>query len=753
MSISDLPGRACRLAIAVSLLVPGLASADTVSTSFENDPSGDFTIGTAPITATFANGEAMTVGNAALYHSGTHSWHISASTTGVVTFETDASVVDLWFRNANSAGPSEVRVIDVGGNVLSTTVGSQSFQNVVVNRNPGESLIASIEVENMGNSGDVVVDDVSFTAEADAPPPPGPTPLDDPIPESIPVGTEIQLVQVVDGLTAPNWATFAPGDATRLFIVDQAGFLVALDLATGQTSVFHDLTGRLVPLGAFGPGSFDERGFLGVAFHPDYAANGLVYTYTSEPVAGPADFSTMPAGVAANHQSVVTEWAVPLPLDPTSIVAAASAREILRIDEPQFNHNAGALAFDTNGYLYIALGDGGGADDVDGQDFIGAPLIGHGDGNGKNTANPLGAILRIDPTGNPGGAYAIPATNPFFGQAGFVEEIYAYGLRNPFRMSFDLMTGELYVADVGQNDIEEVNVVSAGDNLGWNYKEGTFFFDANGNDAGFVTDFDPGVPADLVDPVAQYDHDEGIAIIGGFVYRSGQIPGLEGSYVFGDFGGPIGAAGRLFYLDGADTVTEFDIRGADDLGASLLGFGRDLDGNIYVLSNQTGTPDGTTGVVQRIDSGPGRINVSAGAVTVSEGAASVTVSVERTGGNNGPASVDYATAVGTAAGNDFAAATGTLNWADGETGAKTVDIAITDDTNAEGSENFTFALSNATGADLGAMVQVTVTISASDAPPPPPARSSGGGAFGGFPLVMLLLLVLGRGVRTRLAMS
>jgi len=751
MSILYSPGRIWRLAILISMLVPGIAAAQTVSTSFEDNPDGDFSIGASPVTATFTNGEAMTVGNPSLYRSGVHSWHISPGTTAVVTFETDASDVDLWFRNASGAGPSEVRVIDVDGSVLATTPGSQTFQNVAVSRNAGDSLIARVEVENSGNSGDVVVDDFSFTAEQAAPPPPGPTPLDDPIPQSISVGTEIQLAQVAAGLTAPVWATYAPGDATRLFIVDQAGLLIALDLATGQTGVFHDLTGRLVPLGAFGPGSFDERGFLGVAFHPDFAANGFLYTYTSEPLAGPADFSTMPDGVAANHQSVITEWLVPMPLDPTSSVAPGSAREILRIDEPQFNHNAGALAFDANGYLYIAVGDGGGADDVDGQDFIGSPLTGHGDGNGKNPANPLGTILRIDPTGDPGAsgrAYAIPTTNPFFGQAGFAAEIFAYGLRNPFRMSFDSMTGELYVADVGQNDIEEVNVVSAGDNLGWNYKEGTFFFDANGNEPGFVTDTDPGVPAGLVDPIAQYDHDEGVAIIGGFVYRNGSIPGLDGSYVFGDFGGPTGAAGRLFYLEGAATVTEFDIRGRDDLGASLLGFGRDLDGNIYVLANQTGTPDGSTGVVYRIDSGPGRINVAASAVTVSENAATVTISVERTGGNNGPASVDYATQAGTAAaGSDFAAVAGTLDWADGETGAKTVDIAITDDTSAESGETFVFALSNALGADLGPMAEVTLTISANDAPPPPP-RSSGGGAIGGVSLLLLLLLVFANVART-----
>lgn len=747
------PGLLVRFAIVTLFFLPLVVAAEVVTTSFEDNPNGDFTIGTSPVTATFTNGEAMTVGNGALYHSGIHSWHISPNTTGIVTFETAASVVDLWFRDASGAGPSEVRVIDVDGIVLSTTVGSQTFQNVVVSRASGETLIASVEVRNNGGSGDVVVDDFSFTAEEAGMPPPGPMPLEDPIPRPIPTGAEIQLAHVVDGLTAPVWATYAPGDATRLFIVDQVGLLVALDIATGQTSIFHDVTNLLVPLGAFGPDSFDERGFLGMAFHPGYAGNGLLYTYTSEPVAGQANFSTLPAGVQADHQTVVTEWVVPIPSDPMSTVSPTSAFEILRIDQPQFNHNAGALVFDSNGYLYISLGDGGGADDVDGQDFIGAPMVGHGEGNGKNTSNPLGTILRIDPLGDPGGAdrvYGIPGTNPFFGQAGMVEEIFAYGFRNPFRMSFDSMTSELYVADVGQNNIEEVNVVTAGGNYGWNYKEGSFFFDANGNEASFVTDVDPGVPADLIDPVAEYDHDEGVAIIGGFVYRGGRMPELGGRFIFGDFAGAADTYGRLFYLDGTDAVTEFDIRGRDSLGLQLLGFGQDFEGNIYVLSNATGTPSGQTGVVYRIDPGPGRLNVSSSAVSVAENAGTVTISVERTGGNNGAASVDYATQAGSAMdGTDYTGVSGTLDWADGEIAAKTVDIAITDDTGQEGAENFVVVLSNASGADLGMTTEITVTISASDAPMPAP-RSGGGGSLGVLSLLLLLAIRVRRFVRVRL---
>jgi glucose/arabinose dehydrogenase len=435
-----------------------------------------------------------------------------------------------------------------------------------------------------------------------------PAPLTIPIPEPISAGDiHIQLETVAAGLTAPNWGTFAPGGTDRLFVTDQDGILWAIDLDTGDKSVFLDVSARLVALGVFGPDSFDERGLLGVAFHPDYMVNGLLYTYTSEPVAGEADFSTMPDAEVANHQAVITEWQVPNPNDSDSVVDPNSARELLRVDEPQFNHNAGAVNFGPDGMLYIALGDGGGADDKDGQDFLGAPIIGHGCvGNGADNNTVLGSVLRIDPRGDnsANGQYGIPSDNPFVGIDG-VDEIYAYGFRNPFRFSFDSLTGELYVGDVGQNDVEEIDLVVSGGNYGWNYKEGTFFFVANGNQPGYVTDVPLDVPPDLVDPIAQYDHDEGLAVVGGFVYRGSSIAPLVGRYVFGDFAQTFSNDGRLFYLDQSNQIREFPLVDQAELGLSLLGFGQDALGEVYVLGNGTGTPFGDTGVVLRIGLRPG----------------------------------------------------------------------------------------------------------------------------------------------------
>lgn len=431
-------------------------------------------------------------------------------------------------------------------------------------------------------------------------------PLEDPIPEPIATGRlTVALEPVADGLTAPNWGTAVPGCSAlrgRLVVTDQTGILWAINTATGSKSVFLDVSDRLVSLGVGGPGTFDERGFLGVAFHPNYAENGKLYTYTSEPVSGPADFSTMPAGVEANNQSVVNEWQVPEPCNPASVVDPASRREILRIDEPQFNHDAGALVFGLDDMLYIALGDGGAADDQG---------VGHVEGgNGQDPSNVLGSILRIDPDGSDSanGQYGIPADNPFVGQAGVVDEIFAYGLRNPFRFSFDSRTGDMYIADVGQNDIEEVDVGVAGGNYGWRIKEGSFCFDPNGGDPGFV--FDCGatdVPAGLIDPVAEYDHDEGIAVVGGFVYRGRAMPSLRGRYVFGDFLQPAIGSGRLFYLEENNRIFEFTFSDRETLGLRLLGFGQDAGGELYVLANMTGTPFGETGMVLRmVPEGHGR---------------------------------------------------------------------------------------------------------------------------------------------------
>jgi len=426
------------------------------------------------------------------------------------------------------------------------------------------------------------------------------TPLADPIPGTLPASTvNVTLRPLLSNLTAPVAGAVAPGEPNSLYIVDQIGKVwkvpVAGLSAKKTSALFLDVGSRLVALG-----NRDERGLLGLAFHPDYASNGRFYLFTSEPAQGAADFSTQPAGVAPVNHSVVSEWRVTNPGSADPAVDPASVRVLMRIDKPQGNHNGGALAFGPDRMLYIALGDGGAGDD---QGPGHAP-----EGNAQSLApgNVLGKILRIDPLGSnaANGAYGIPADNPFVGKDG-ADEIFAYGLRNPFRMAFD-SAGTLWAGDVGQGAIEEVNHIVAGGNYGWRIKEGSFLFDANGTAGGFVYAASPGAPAGLIDPVAEYDHRDGAgqqvlrqAVIGGFVYGGAAIPQLRGQYVFADYIGNDGT-GKLLTLGVRNAVERLVAPKRNPLGIPVLGLAQDAAGEIYVLGNADGTTQGNTGVVLRL---------------------------------------------------------------------------------------------------------------------------------------------------------
>lgn len=426
-------------------------------------------------------------------------------------------------------------------------------------------------------------------------------PVENPIPQSIEKGTiRIELEPVAVGLTAPIYLTVAPGVPDKLYVVDQVGLIRVVQSDGMLARPFLNVMARLVTLGFFGTrdtGDFDERGFLGLAFHPgfsDSASSGYrkLYTYTSERIDGTADFTVaLPPGESFNHQGVIAEWMVDA--DGES-VAPASRRELFRFDEPQFNHDGGTLAFGPDNMLYLSLGDGGGANDTN---------PGHGEtGNGQDPTNILGTILRInvDGSNSANGQYGIPADNPFLDDPDIPDEIYAYGLRNPYRFSFDSETGRLIVADVGQNNIEEIDIVTAGGNYGWNLKEGSFRFLP---ETGEVSENLQGLPADLIDPVAEYDHDEGISVTGGYVYRGSAIPGLVGQYVFGDFStGFRTPRGRLFYADLTTGVIKEFVLGLDDreLGLFVKGFGQDTDGELYVLAGTNLGPFRSEGQVLKI---------------------------------------------------------------------------------------------------------------------------------------------------------
>lgn len=448
---------------------------------------------------------------------------------------------------------------------------------------------------------------------------------------AIPFGDiAVQLKTVASGLSAPDYAISAPGDASRLFVVEQNGLLRAVENGSLLATPALDLRSRVSP--PLNPANAnDERGFLGLAFHPGFNTPGSVgygklYTYTSEAIpVGTAPTFAAPNGAVQNYQNVVTEWRIAS--GQAGVVDPASRREIVSFGKNAGNHNGGTLAFGADGYLYLGLGDGGNANDV-------GPSHLEPGGNAQNLATPLGKMLRIDPV-NPvltggsadamsgNGQYRIPAGNPFQG-AGQVHEIYAYGFRNPYRFSVDRSdlggNGQIIIGDVGQNTIEEIDRLSLGGNFGWGIKEGDFLFNRSGPDAGKIGVRSPGDPVGLIDPIKgtlatlEYDHGDGISITGGFVYRGGAIPALFGKYVFGDLalrtggGGLPRADGRLFYADlESGEIREFALPqfagGRLPDGLTVHGFGEDAAGELYALV--TNTPaNGLGGIVFQIAAVP-----------------------------------------------------------------------------------------------------------------------------------------------------
>ena len=422
----------------------------------------------------------------------------------------------------------------------------------------------------------------------------------DPIPQEIQYGDIVVDVQTfVSDLISPVHLTHNFDGSGDVYIVDQPGIIYrADDSGTLQATPFLDIASKVHMPGFFGTqneNDFDERGLLGLAFNPSYnipgsLGEGILYTFHSEafPGTGIADFPITMSGTPDNI-GVITEWRV----DPTTLgtetilVDPNSERRLLTVEEPQFNHAGGMLLMYDEFELFASFGDGGGANDNE---------DGHtpGIGNSQDESNLLGSIIRINPfpscpgldsTISSNGQYCIPSDNPNVGISDELDEIFANGLRNAWRIAFDVNTQTMIAADVGQNQIEEINIIVNGGNYGWNEREGTF---------GFLDEFallqNSPTPSGMIDPVGQYDHDEGISVTGGYVYRGNAIPELYGQYVFGDFStGFFNPEGRLFYSNHDSSMLN-DIKelqlanGNPPLGLFVKSFGEDQNGELYVLA-------------------------------------------------------------------------------------------------------------------------------------------------------------------------
>ena len=408
---------------------------------------------------------------------------------------------------------------------------------------------------------------------------------------STPQAASFGLQLVAEGFGAPLGLIPSPDGSGRLFVVDQVGVIKIIG-ADGKVlpEPFLDLRPGMVTLNA----DFDERGLLGLAFHPSYGANGRFFVYYSAPLraGGPAGW---------DHTSRISEFRVSA-ADPNQ-ADPASERIVLQVDEPQSNHNGGQITFGPDGLLYIPLGDGGAANDTG----LGHPPI----GNGQDVTTLPGSILRIDV--DSAAPYGIPPDNPFVGKDGR-DEIYAFGLRNPFRISFDAGGArELFAGDVGQGLWEEVDIIVKGGNYGWNAREGAHFFDpANPTVsplAGPTTDA-RGQP--FIDPILEYRNARaggiGTAVIGGFVYRGTALPAFQGKYIFADFtDARADAGGRLFVATRPATgqawaFQEVTVNTSANgrINSFIRSFGQDANMELYVLGAAVPGPTGTTGKVWKI---------------------------------------------------------------------------------------------------------------------------------------------------------
>jgi uncharacterized repeat protein (TIGR03806 family) len=535
-------------------------SGDTV---YEADETFDVSL-TAPANASLLDGSAtgtivnddalptLSVGNAQVTEgdSGLTSISFSVALSGVSSLDV---TFDFATANGSAIEPDDYvavsgnRTIPAGSTTTTVTVdvvgdtAEEGNEDFLLNiANPSGATLA-----NGSGTGTIIDDDSGLVSGLDA----RPSNLTCIAPDRPIVNTSISTQNAFPSLprlSQPVGLMQAPGDSSQWYVIEQAGRVLrfANDSGVSDTSTVIDIRSPTDPIDVASGG---EAGFLGMAFHPDYGDSNW-YVYLSYTIDG--------AGTGGPFISIVSRFESRdsgLTLDPTSAI------ELLRLNQPFSNHNGGQISFGPDGYLYISYGDGGSGGDP-------------GD-RAQNTSNFFGAMLRIDV--NSGSPYRIPTDNPFFGNglcntgagAAACPEIFAWGLRNPWKWSFDDQTGQLWLADVGQNAWEEVDIIELGGNYGWRCREGAHNYNTSGN-----------CPAGLIDPVIEYSHSVGNSITGGVVYHGGSIPELTGRYVFGDY-----SQGKIFAsVDNGDGTYGFEQ--LLDTSFFISAFAPEADGELLFLN-------------------------------------------------------------------------------------------------------------------------------------------------------------------------
>jgi glucose/arabinose dehydrogenase len=491
-------------------------------------------------------------------------------------------------------------VIDGDGNTLERTeiISEQGATQTLTFTATTEMAEYFCEVHPNSMRGELRIDGTTSTTTTT------PTPEENSSNRFMPAGATVRLETIAEGgMTAPTALEIPPSDDDRRFIADQVGQVYIL--GSSGLEPFIDISDQLVDFDNLpSDKTIDERGLLGLTFHPEFRDNQKFYLhYSAPPRSGTPDGYT--------HTQVLSEFRA---TEDFSAGDPDSERTVLEIPSPYYTHNAGDIVFGPDdGYLYMGMGNGGG--DLQTTGNVDDWYKNRG-GNGQDvTENLLGSILRIDvDTQEDGKPYAIPDDNPLVGREG-LDEQFAWGFRNPWRMTFD--RGNLFVCDVGQFEYEEVNIVAKGNNYGWNVKEGSHCFASGG--VGEITECPDRTPPDvrggepLIDPIIEYPHNYegesvGSAVTGGTIYENATIPALRGKFVFGDYSKSAGQpSGSVFAAtppqEGQWPLEEVRFEGDenDTLDSYVLGVHPDGRGELYVLTTDNLGVRGETGAVHKIN--------------------------------------------------------------------------------------------------------------------------------------------------------